>query len=321
MALPRLLRRSVLPNWHLRLTHSRSTYSTISASSGSPREDITQAIQYCQTLVRKQDYYGYLTSLFFPKSLRPAVWSIRALNLELAGIRDTVSDTTIGQMKMLFWKQALEDIKEKRSPPHHPVALVLADTIPRYELSTSWFTKLINARSNNLIHPVNYTLDDLEQYSEDTASTLLYLQLECLGIRDVEVDHTASHLGKAIGITTLLRATPYNASKRLVYLPQDILAKHRISEEDLCRQRNSQGLSDAVFEISTRAHDQILTAQGHLAELQPAAFTALLVAVPYYHVLKILERCHFDVFSPQLQQTPWQMPYYIWKASRLRKIC
>ncbi|KAJ1964931.1 hypothetical protein IWQ62_002790 [Dispira parvispora] len=321
MALLRSPRLSVLPKWHQQFIRSRSTHSTVATSSGSTPGDIAQAIQHCQTLVRKQDYYGYLASLFFPKALRPAVWSIRALNLELASIRDTVSDTTIGQMKMLFWKQALEDIKEKRSPPHHPVALALADSIPRFELSTAWFTKLINTRSNNLVHPVNYTLDDLEQYSEGTASTLLYLQLECLGIRDVEADHTASHLGKAIGITTLLRATPYNASKRLVYLPQDILAKHRVSEEDLCRQRNPQSLSDAVFEISTRAHDHILTAQGHLAELQPMAFTALLVAVPYYHVLKTLEQNHFDVFSPQLQRTPWRMPYYIWKASRLRKIC
>ena len=48
-------------------------------------------------------------------------------------------------------------------------------------------------------------------------------------MKDVQADHTASHLGKAIGVVTLLRATPYHGSKRKVYIPNDIMIKVRIS--------------------------------------------------------------------------------------------
>lgn len=42
------------------------------------------------------------------------------------------------------------------------------------------------------------------------------------GVKDVHADHAASHIGKAQGITTCLRATPYHSGRRKVYLPMDI---------------------------------------------------------------------------------------------------
>lgn len=42
------------------------------------------------------------------------------------------------------------------------------------------------------------------------------------GVKDVHADHAASHIGKAQGITTCLRATPYHSSRRKVYLPMDV---------------------------------------------------------------------------------------------------
>src|SRR5215212_675891 len=69
------------------------------------------------------------------------------------------------------------------------------------------------------------TIKDLESYGENTSSCLLYLHLESLGIRDVQADHAASHIGKAIGIASVLRAFPYLASKRRMMVPVDVLAK------------------------------------------------------------------------------------------------
>jgi hypothetical protein len=38
-------------------------------------------------------------------------------------------------------------------------------------------------------------MEDVEQYAENTASIMLYLTAECLGIKNVNMDHAASHLG------------------------------------------------------------------------------------------------------------------------------
>lgn len=42
------------------------------------------------------------------------------------------------------------------------------------------------------------------------------------GVRDIHADHAASHIGKAQGIVTCLRATPYHCTRQKVFLPLDI---------------------------------------------------------------------------------------------------
>jgi NADH dehydrogenase [ubiquinone] 1 alpha subcomplex assembly factor 6 len=66
---------------------------------------------------------------------------------------------------------------------------------------------------------------EMEQYCENTASTLLYLQLELLNVKNMDIDHIASHLGKAMGVVTLLRGIPYALRNNLFYLPTDVCAK------------------------------------------------------------------------------------------------
>ncbi|MEQ2211421.1 hypothetical protein XENOCAPTIV_000107 [Xenoophorus captivus] len=48
------------------------------------------------------------------------------------------------------------------------------------------------------------------------------VELAQAGVKNVHADHAASHIGKAQGIVTCLRATPHHSSRRKVYLPMDI---------------------------------------------------------------------------------------------------
>lgn len=97
---------------------------------------------------------------------------------------------------------------------------------------------------------------EVEDYAEATSSSLLYLTLEamgqcpmtvggltsllfvcamflfvclfvccCAGIKDVNGDHAASHIGKAEGIITLIRSTAYYRSRRAVMIPMDIVMR------------------------------------------------------------------------------------------------
>lgn len=69
------------------------------------------------------------------------------------------------------------------------------------------------------------TLADVEEYAEQTASSMYYLSLETMGVKDVHADHVASHIGKAYGLTTLLRGVPFHASRKQIYLPMDLTTK------------------------------------------------------------------------------------------------
>eukprot|EP00967_Tisochrysis_lutea_P035605 scaffold42697_cov17-Tisochrysis_lutea.AAC.1 len=100
-------------------------------------------------------------------------------------------------------------------------------------------------------------------------SELLYLQLASANIQSREADHAASHLGKAVGIATLLKGTKYHGERRRSYLPVELCAKHGVSQErheiepgddkdctDLCAQP-SDGMCDVVLAVASVAKNHL----------------------------------------------------------------
>ena len=87
--------------------------------------------------------------------------------------------------------------------------------------------------------------------SDDDSAYLV--QAEAAGIKDSELDHATSHLGKAVGITQLLRGTVYHAQKRRVYLPADIMAKEGVTESQLTQGEPSPELNNVVYEVASTA--------------------------------------------------------------------
>ncbi len=137
------------------------------------------------------------------------------------------------------------------------------------------------------------TVAALESYAENTYSTLLYLTLSALPLTSVTADHLASHIGKAAGITAVLRGLPLlafppppnhhsnraalggaaassgGARPAAVTLPLDVMADTGVKEEDVLRQGSeAPGLRDAVFTVATRASDHLITAREMLKNLR-----------------------------------------------------
>ncbi|KAI9020847.1 Squalene/phytoene synthase [Phycomyces nitens] len=222
-------------------------------------------------------------------------------------------------MRMQFWKDTIDNVY-KGKPPQQPIALALAEALKHTQLSSMWFKRIITERTSNLDDHQFMTIQDMETYSENTATSVLYLQLESLGLRDVQADHAISHMGKMMGITTFLRSFPFHLSQKRSVLPAQITAKHGISQEDLFRQGQVDGLEDAIFEVATAANDQLLTARSMLETVPRQAFPVLLAAVPYIKYLEKLEKVNFNVFDPSLQRKDWKLPLSLWNAHRKQTI-
>lgn len=115
------------------------------------------------------------------------------------------------------------------------------------------------------------TLDSLLAHAESTSSTLNYLILRLLSLHTSDLlSHTASHMGVAQTITTLLRALPYHATQRRMVIPAEITAKHGVNQEAVFRSiggggvdaaENGKKLEEAVFEFATIANDHVSTAR------------------------------------------------------------
>ena len=185
--------------------------------------------------LRSGDLESYLCGSLLPSRARDSFFACRALNLELASVREAVrGKASMGHMRMAFWRDFIAALYSgdgnattRRELTAHPLFDPLSSSVARHGHTRRWFDRLLEARDRDLDGVAPATLGDVEAYAEATQSSLLYLSLEALGVRDVDADHAASHIGKAVGIATLLRALPVHARLGQHYLPSELLEKVR----------------------------------------------------------------------------------------------
>lgn len=234
---------------------------------------------------------------FIPPHARDAYLALRAFNVDVARVADNTSHTSIGTMRMQFWRDTVS-ASLAGTPRKEPASILLAHATQllhdqsngKAKFSKNWLYRIINTREQHLGNPPFPTLASLEGYAENTYSTLLYLTLQALPMNSLTADHLASHIGKATGIATILRGLPLIAfpppppthhtsnakggpltagPNGAVLLPLDIMAQSDLQEERVLREgASAPGLRDAVFTVATRANDHLITAREMLKNLR-----------------------------------------------------
>ena len=205
-----------------------------------------------------------------------------------------MSNPVIGQLRVQFWKDSIEHTFAGQ-PPREPICLLLHKALTELDGRTTtstrssvkfWIQRLIKTREKHMDNKPYASLAALEDYAENTYSTLMYATLAMMPLRSVHLDHLASHIGKASGIVATLRGIPILATPPqpvqaptgfdvtgrrdpVLLLPLDAMSEVGVREEDVFRMGPSApGLQDAVFKVATRANDHLITARELLKSLK-----------------------------------------------------
>lgn len=269
---------------------------------------------YCVDSVKKYDYENFVCTLLLQNSARSAAFAIRSFNIEIAQIAEHVSQESIGLMRLKFWEETLDKClsKDYKLVPKHPVAQELFRVNSKQKLTKRYLSNLINCRKNK---PHFRNIDDMEKYAEQTVSSIFYLVLESCGIKNIDADHAASHLGKAQGIVQQLRSLPHTHRLNFLPIPQDILTKNKVSQEDVIRGRKSEEISECTFEVASRAHQHLVKAKSLLEKVPKDGRKVMLPAVPVSIYLNRLQTVNHDVFHPSLQHRSWKLLPQLWLSN------
>ena len=218
---------------------------------------MTDAIQ---ELVAKGDKDRYLSCLYAPETARPHLLALYAFNIEIARIRDTVSEPQLGLVRQQWWLDSIEAIYAGITP-EHPVAIALGTAIAFAGLPKEPLRNLILAREFDLYNDAMPSLNDLEGYLGETSSSLMQMAALILGKGAADV---AGLAGVAFGIAGVLR------SARKSYLPKDMVQS--FGEVETVKQLCSHGRRRLAEARALKITAEVLPA------VLPASLTELYLA-------------------------------------------
>ena len=273
-------------------------------------------IEYCLAQVRRYDRDRTLTVLAAPRQAAADLAVLYAFNLEIALVRDSVTEPMLGRIRLQWWREALAELYEGR-PRHHLVLESLAALHARAPLSRATFERLIDARETEFDDIIPADLAALETYADATSGDLIRLAAEAAGLDPSSGDVAAliRHVGIGVGLTGIARATLYLARRRQTLLPQSLLQSHAVSLDLLYELKPQPGFNAAIAELAARARSH-LDAAKRLRVPKPLLPALRIGTLARAHLARLAGHDH-DLFNPRSIDAS---PRDIWRLAGKRLI-
>ncbi len=266
----------------------------------------------CGALLRRDDPDRWLASLFLPEPLRPHVQALYAFSLEIARVRQRVSEPALGEIRFQWWREVLAG---EGAAENHPVAAALLDTMARFGLPWERFIGLIDARLFDLYDAPMPSVSALEAYAKATAASLFGCAAAILdSTQDAAL--AAEHAGIAYAATGLLRALPWHLAAGQIYIPLDVLAAFGLDAESLRAGRDKPAMVAALAEMRAlvRRHlKEFPAASETLAGKAAPAFLPVALCEAY---LRQMETRDYDPFATRVDLPQWRRQWLLWRAAR-----
>ncbi len=162
-------------------------------------------------MIRRIDPDRWLSSRFVGQGVvRADLVALYAFDNELARAPRVASNALLGEMRLTWWREALEEIFDARQVRKHPTAQALAGVVERRHLKRDLLETLIDARYREL-NPEPMTEGEVLDWARDTGGLTAQIAAEIL---DPSTDSkmalaggSAWALGKRLAETPNLRPT------------------------------------------------------------------------------------------------------------------
>jgi len=244
-----------------------------------------------RALARDGDPDRYLSALFASPAAQDALFALYAFNAELARIAELVTEPGLGEIRLQWWRDALEHAAAGISTGH-PVADTLGQIMLERGVSCGDLSRLIDVRQFDVSVKLMPDREALDAYLAETAGALFRLGAEIAGDGEAGRDavrSAAKAAGRAYGLTGLMRALPVHAARGRIDIPADMLLRQGTSQAELARGKTTEGLRQVLTELRDDAKSSLREALEHLSSVprrNRGAFLPLALIEPYLRALE-----------------------------------
>lgn len=278
-------------------------------------ERLDFAYRHCEAELRQYDPDRYFATLFAPADKRPHLFALYAFSSEVSRIRDVAREPLMGEIRLQWWRDALGQ-SGSLTISEHPVVAAINDTIRRCSIPVEILISLIDARVFDLYEDPMPTLADLEGYCGETCSVLFQLAAMILAGQQTNSADTAGHGGVAYALAGLLRAFPWHARRRSVYIPGDILESFGLSSEDVVSGNDTVEMRQALFslrDVATAHLEKAMVLLPSVAAEARGAFLPLSLTGSY---LRKVSGDNYRPFETIIELPQWRKQWLLWRAAR-----
>lgn len=178
---------------------------------------------HCEELVREFDHDRYLTILYADQHKRQDLFALYAFNYEISKIRESVSEPMLGEIRLQWWREAIDDIFKGQIRAHDIMA-PLAAAINDHDLSRDLFMAYFEGQALDLYPESPADCEELERGLSKTVGSLEMLALRILGQKDC--DDLANSLGIAGGYVKIITSISYDIRLGKNFIPLNLMDKY-----------------------------------------------------------------------------------------------
>ena len=242
-------------------------------------------------LVRKSDPDRYFAALFAPAEVRGDLFTLYALNQEIARVAESVREPMLGLIRLQWWRETIEGARAG-TPRRHDVAEPMTAVLARHDLPQALFEEVLDARQFDVSDEDFADVAALETYLDATSGNVMRLAARILGSENEALARSA---GLAFGMAGILRAVPHLARRRKFALPRDLADDAGLKREDVFAGKSSDALRHVAWQVVQRIRRHMADARRHSLPKRAAAAYLPAALVPLY--VKRLARVGFDPFA------------------------
>jgi phytoene synthase len=135
--------------------------------------------------VRRSDPDRWLASRFIAdETARADVIAVYAFNDELSRISQAVHEPLMGEIRLAWWREALDEAFAGGAARRHPVVEALALAVRRRGLARAPFDAMVEARHADLDRDPFADAEALDRYIDGTAGAVIALVIAILAASD-----------------------------------------------------------------------------------------------------------------------------------------
>ncbi|MGE0700686.1 MAG: phytoene/squalene synthase family protein [Hyphomicrobiaceae bacterium] len=230
----------------------------------------------------------YVAATLSPPGLRAGLAAVAAFAGEIGRIPATVSEPMLGDIRLQWWRDAIEGAA-RGERTGHPVAEAIGAAVERHGLDRELLLSMIDARELDLSGGLAQDDAGLAAYLGATDGHPFRLALAILGVVGSEGADLATHAGLAYGIARGLSRMPMRIHNGAPVLTAERLKAHGLDPARLADQPSSPDTEAAVEEVARElrsvARQAVAEARQRarlLTRAQRSALLPLVMVEPYF---------------------------------------